>query len=331
MTEFQCIYCKQIKSASEYSNTEHIIPESFGKFDNNFTLNLLVCNNCNQYFGDNLEIDLARDTMEGLYRYNHGVKQPSDFKSLGRRSHLQIRVDEGQFEGAYVYLEYSTVTGKLVIRPIRQVGFYNAESKKYTYYSLEEIPNISDLNEKGYDLSIRNSVIALGINSDTAKEILAKSGIIIRSWGDIETLEPSEVAWDVEVEGRFDSILLRAISKIAFNYFCYWKGGDLSRQTEFDVLRSFIREGLQPSYPLIKINDQPILADEPNVGLRRLGHIITLNWSDDKKSLVSMVSLFNLNTYSVCISRNYLREIQNLAIGHFFDITNRKILQLKTM
>ncbi len=331
MTEIQCIYCKQIKPISDYSKKEHVIPQSFGTFANNMTLDQHVCNNCNQYFGDNLEIDLARDTMEGLSRFNHGVKQPSEFKSLGQRSRLKIRVTEGQFKGARVYLEYSPDTGKLMIRPIRQIGFYHPESAQYSYFLLDEIPHKSELDEKGFNLTGRNAVIALGLNSEQSKEILATKGIVLRSWGDAETLEPSEDAWDVEVEGSFDSILFRAIAKIAFNYFCYWKGADLARQTEFDVIRSYIREGIQPSYPLVVILDRPILADEPNVGLRRLGHIVTLNWSQDRKSIVSMVSLFNQNTYSVNVSRNYLDEIQDLARGHFFDIANWRILPLQAM
>lgn len=306
-----------------------MIPQSFGMFANNLTLDQHVCDNCNQHFGDNLEIDLARDTMEGLSRFNHGVKQPSEFKSLGQRSRLKIRVTEGQFKGAHVYLEYSSDTSKLMIRPIQQIGFYHPESAQYSYFSLDEIPYKSELDEKGFDLTRRNAVIALGLNSEQAKEILATKGIILQSWGDADTLEPSEDVWDVEVEGSLDSILFRAIAKIAFNYFCYWKGADLARQAEFDEIRSYIREGIQPSYPLVVILDRPILADEPNVGLRKLGHLVTLNWSQDRKSIVSMVSLFNQNTYSVSVSRNYLGEIQDLARGHFFDIANRGILPLQ--
>lgn len=331
MTEIECIYCKQMKSISNYSKKEHVIPQSFGTFANNMTLDRHVCDNCNQYFGDNLEINLARDTFEGLARFNHGVKQLHEFKSLGQRSRLKIRVNEGQFKGAYVYLEYSPDTGALMIRPLQQIGFYHLESAQHSYFFLDEIPNKSELDERGFDLTRRNAVIAIAISSEQAKEILATKDITLRSWGDAETLEPNESAWEVEVEGKFDSILSRAIAKIAFNYFCYWKGADLAKQPGFDVIRSYIREGIQSSYPLVVVLERPILADERDEKLRRLGHLVTLNWSQDRKSIVSMVSLFNQNTYSISVSRDYPGEIQDLARGHFFDTVNRKILPLQAM
>ncbi len=329
MSKIECIYCKQKKLISEYSKKEHVIPQSFGMFANNMTLSQHVCDKCNQYFGDNLEVDLARDTFEGLARYNHGVKQPHEFKSLGQRSRLKIRVNEGQFKGAYVYPEYSPDMGKIIIRPLQQIGFYHLESAQYSYFPLDEILSKSELDEKGFDLTRRNAVRAIAINSEQAKEILATKGITLSSWGDAETLEPHEGAWEVEVEEKFDAILSRAIAKIAFNYFCYWKGADLARQPGFDVIRSYIREGIQPSYPLVVVLEEPILADEPNTGLRRLGHLVTLNWSKNRKSIVSRVSLFNQNTYLITLSRDYLGEIQNLAIGHFFDTVNRTILPLR--
>ncbi|MGB6679885.1 MAG: HNH endonuclease [Candidatus Bathyarchaeia archaeon] len=331
MTEIQCVYCMQIKPLSSYLKTEHVIPQSFGTFVDNITLNQHVCDDCNQYFGDNLEIDLARDTFEGLSRFDHGVKQPSEFKSLGQRSRLTLKVSEGQFQGALVYLEYSPDTNKLMIRPIRQIGFFHPENTRYSYFPLDKIPHKSELEEQGFDLTRRNAVRALGISSERAKKILTTKGIILRSWGDAEDLEPTKNAWNVEVEGYIDTILFRAIAKTAFNYFAYWQGAVLARQTEFDVIRSYIREGVQPSYPLVSILPRPILADESDVGQRRLGHIITLNWSADRKSIVSMISFFNLITYSISVSRNYSGEIRDLTRGHFFDIVNRQIIFLQSM
>ena len=65
----KCIYCLEDKPETSYKKVEHVIPQSFGVFKNNFTLNKVVCDDCNNYFGDNLEIDLARDTYEGHSRF----------------------------------------------------------------------------------------------------------------------------------------------------------------------------------------------------------------------------------------------------------------------
>ncbi len=331
MMEIQCVYCLQTKPLSSYSNREHVLLQSFGLFHNNFTLDQEVCDDCNRFFGDNLEIDLARDTFEGLSRFNYGVKKNSEYKSLGHRSRLVIKVAEGQFKGAHVYLEYSQDSDALMIRPIKQIGFRRAGDSEYTYFLIEKIPSKPELDEQEFDLTIRNAVIALGMSSDEAKEILATKGVILKSWGDAESLEPSQGAWNVEVTASIDSTLFRAIAKIAFNYFVYWEGPDLARLAEFNAIRSYIRYGIQPPYRLVGILERPILADEAVVGPRRLGHLVTINWSRDHKSIVSMVSLLNLNTYSVSLARDFVRDVESLPKGHFFDTVNQQILPLQAM
>jgi len=54
----KCIYCVEDKPLTSFIKTEHVMPQSFGLFTNNFTLKI-VCDDCNKYFGDNLEIPMA--------------------------------------------------------------------------------------------------------------------------------------------------------------------------------------------------------------------------------------------------------------------------------
>src|SRR5574341_545889 len=97
----RCIYCLNDKPADAFTKAEHVMPQAFGRFQDNFTLNGIVCDDCNQYFGDNLEIDLGRDTVEGISRYEYGIRNPVDFKSLGKRSRLQNKkIAEGPVKGA---------------------------------------------------------------------------------------------------------------------------------------------------------------------------------------------------------------------------------------
>jgi hypothetical protein len=66
-----CIYCLQDQSQAFFTKVEHVVPQSFGRFENNFTLHGTVCDECNKYFGDNLEIALGRDTYEGGLRFEY--------------------------------------------------------------------------------------------------------------------------------------------------------------------------------------------------------------------------------------------------------------------
>ena len=68
------------------------MPELLGLFDTHtMTLNNLVCKECNQYFGDNLELYLGRDSVFGiLYRSIAGVITPSKFKKSIRHRRKRI-------------------------------------------------------------------------------------------------------------------------------------------------------------------------------------------------------------------------------------------------
>jgi len=55
---------------------EHVISDAFGTFEPDTpVLHNTVCRNCNQYFGDHLEVRYARGAIEGLLRYYKGLKR----------------------------------------------------------------------------------------------------------------------------------------------------------------------------------------------------------------------------------------------------------------
>ena len=47
----KCIYCLEDKTATDF-NIDHVIPESFGLFENNFTLIETVCSEWSRIKGD---------------------------------------------------------------------------------------------------------------------------------------------------------------------------------------------------------------------------------------------------------------------------------------
>lgn len=127
-----CIYCKDYSPKVQFTKVEHVIPQSFGKFENNPTLKC-VCNGCNEHFANNLELQLARDSAEGQLRFLAGIKSADQFKNLGNKSTTIVRLEEGEFVGAYGYREYSPALGMVQVKPCKQVGFLN-NYDKYDYY-----------------------------------------------------------------------------------------------------------------------------------------------------------------------------------------------------
>jgi len=299
----KCIYCLEDKPTNCFNKTEHVLPQSFGKFKNNFTLNKIVCDTCNKFFGDNLEIWLGRDTFEGMTRFDHNVKKAEEFKSPGKKSRLAIKVNEGPYKGAFAYCEYSEQEGRIIIKPIPQVGFKRIGETVYEYFPLEGIPEKEHL-ETNYDLKELKSIVVLGCAFEVVQKSLAEKGILFHEDGAVYPSE-HDSGLECEVTGTIDQIVFRAIAKIAFNYFAYWARPELVFDSSFHPIRRYVRYGEKTTFPFVVILEKAILGDEPLEGKRRLGHLITFDWSKNKLSLVSQVSLFNWITYSVIIAKDF--------------------------
>ncbi|MGR3303486.1 MAG: HNH endonuclease, partial [Candidatus Scalindua sp.] len=181
----KCIYCLEDKPNNFFENTEHVLSQSFGKFKNNLTLNKIVCDECNEYFGNHLEIFLGRDTLEGMSRFEHKVKKKHEFKSSGEKSRISIKVDEGHFKGAYACREYSDSEDKIIIKPIPQVGFKKIDGADYVYFPLDEIPDKQYL-EKHFSLNAPESITTLGCTSKDAQKPLSEKDITLSSKPDNE-------------------------------------------------------------------------------------------------------------------------------------------------
>ena len=99
-----CIYCLQDKSLSEFQKREHVLPQCFGTFTpDNLILKEIVCDDCNQYFGDKLELYLGRDSIWGIERYRHGIKPTKKYK----HQRMKFKVLEGALKGVIVSPLYS--------------------------------------------------------------------------------------------------------------------------------------------------------------------------------------------------------------------------------
>ncbi len=325
----KCVYCVEDKPLSSFTRVEHVIPQSFGLFRNNFTLTNSVCDDCNQYFGDNLEIVMARDTFEGASRFEFKLKTAKQFKSLGKQSRMIIKIAEGEYKGTYAYREYSKKQDKIVLKPVPQIGFLKNDRADYEYYLLDQIPHKSYLDKNEFDMKNPRAIRAFGIDVDTARQVLSEKGIKFEYQGDVGPPENPKEDLLCKVDALIDSAIFRTVAKIAFNYLAYWEGKDFLLHQSFDPCRSFIRHGRKDDYPLARVDDNPIVVDEPVEGMRRLGHIVTVNWAVDGMSIVSQVSLFNWASYRVSLARNFSGEHRNFRCGHFFNVNNGEILDLE--
>jgi hypothetical protein len=123
----ECAYCRETKPASEF-NREHVVPESFGKFVENFVLHGRVCQSCNSYFAHELELTLGRDSMEGLERFRSGIAPRKKRRHIVNEL-VRATYQGGPYDGAALEFSECPSTGRLVLNPVPQLGFSASQTR----------------------------------------------------------------------------------------------------------------------------------------------------------------------------------------------------------
>jgi hypothetical protein len=325
----RCIYCKQDLPGTSFAKVEHIIPQSFGLFQGNLVLHDKVCDPCNQALGDELDIRLARDTLQGFERFQTGVKGPSEYRHLGARSKISFKVREGLFEGSFAYIEYSTELKALALRPIDQVGLKRKSEEKYDFFRLEGFPKLGDLDLSKYDLKSPKGIIILSEKLDEARRLLESVGIPFNAGQPFSKAREMQNNPLLEITTTVDDVVRRGMAKIAFDYLANWNTVDSLLVEAFDPIRTYIRYGTAPELSMVQFVDKPVLHDEPKHGKQRVGHIVTVEWNAFHDAIISNVSLFNDLTYNIILAYGKSDIGVEVGRGSFWNIASMSVMDIE--
>lgn len=327
----KCIYCLEDKKKSEFQHREHVIPQCYGSFSpHNLILRNTVCDDCNQYFGENLELYLGRDTIEGILRYKHGMKPTKEPK---KHSRLRIEVLDNDIKGMIGEVKYSSIIRDVLLSFKEQVGFFQKEKREYIYFDIEDIPSAEQLNKDNFD--IRTSRIELIYNKKEGPgriiEKLRRKGIdfipMERASLPKTPLEREKI--NVKVTGRIDPPIMRGIAKIAFNYFSLFVDRQFVLMDVFNGIREYIRYGKGKNIDYFRPIKASLIRfdDDLSKQMRKNGgHFLMLNTQDNILSCI--LGFFINNTYLVWLTRKYPKNSQRFDIKYYFDLTTRKIFML---
>ena len=326
MLTHKCMYCLRDLDASDF-RTEHVIPQAFGTFENNLTLNESVCGECNQYFGDNLELIFARDSFEAYDRVRYGLKSLAELHDLPHERLTFALADEGEWTGLRVAL--TAKDGTLIVTPVPQVRFCGRRGDKQIFVTQAELEELDESLLREID---PNGGIAIFAPSELIAgrfiQALARMGIQFEAKNDMPPPRIDEAEIEVEVRTKIDPIVKRCVAKIAFNYLAYTSGSAFAHSESFHAIRSFIREGQELGYPVIRVTDDPILANDFRHLRQTNGHLITVNWTRDNRHVIAQASLFNRFTYHVSLARLFSGVWRPIRSGHLSDIDSRSISEL---
>lgn len=316
----KCLYCHEVKNASAF-NREHVVPEAFGTFEHNMVLQQVVCEACNTYFGSHLDVRLARDSIEGLDRYEHGVKRPRATTMFGRAGLLRARVNDGGFyQGAQVWWGPSGDGKNLVLRPVPQCGVSD-ESGKQVWFEVDKLPARSDLEDFGQGVPL--TLKPFGADFAEVEALLKEKGYAPSPLEQLGSPPPGPI--DIHITGTIDRVLMRSIAKVAFNYLAYHYEG-IARMEQFDAIRRYIRYDIVPSASPVSLSAGEFLAGLP-ADRAPLAHGVGVSWN--RGQVVGQVTLFFRFHYRVVLADGgFLFTPTLIAKGHLFDPTNRQIVEL---
>lgn len=327
----KCIYCLIDKPVSQFNNREHVIPQCFGVFQNdNLVLHKTVCDDCNQYFGDNIELFMGRDSFEGFTRIEHGIKPKKPLKS---RRRIKSKIINGEHKGVIVTEEKVGDDGQVKIKKVPQVGFFNGIQQEYIYFEMGQIPTKDYLLNNGFLL--KNETIWITGDENEYKALvkeLEEKGIKLRHDIAFSKDETNGLSVLVESTITVDRTIMRGFCKIAFNYLASQVGTNFVLSEFFNPLRSFIRYGKGDSDSFLIVNQPPILHED--IFLEKYGrkvtrgHLIVLSWAKDKDILISKLSLFNEYTYRINLCSRYKGIWIPIKVGHHFDLDKKEVTKL---
>lgn len=318
MARFTCIWCLQEKDETAF-NVEHVMPQAFGTYEQNFTLVNIVCQACNSLFSRDLEPWLARDSLEGYDRYRYGQKLTSEFRSLGRRSTTRVQIPDGPYAGAWGF----TVPGEehLGATPFPQVGFAKETDGPFEWFMLDALPTLDDIRQKGYGQQA--CLRFCECDRESVVQLLDAKGIKVE---DLASFPPPSGGMWVEQVFRPTLHHRRALAKIVFNYLAYQHGAELAMQPRFNAIRDLVLRGVEPDYDYYSVDDAPAIQGDKQGGKRALIHILFVQMLKDGVGVEGMVSLYNRFRHGFRLSRDPGPPIE--PRGHAFDFTNRQILPM---
>jgi len=320
-----CVYCLRRLTDADF-NREHVLSEAFGTFNNAQVLHHSVCRECNQFFGDELEVRFARGAFEGMLRYQNGVKTPE----IGavHLPYVAFTVPDGN-DWSGVRLSLMNDESGLRVQLIPQVAFFDSSQGRWVHVTGVEI----DAGWLSNRADLKKSQMRIYAGSPEDLEIMAlklsENGVNFRKAGDL--LPPQGLLKDsqiwVEITFTINQGIRRCVAKYAFNHLVLACGAEFVLGPDFDMIRRFIRHGGPTPYPTVVETFRPILHDDLPSARQTNGHLLTLSWAPSGFDLVGQVSLFNYITYEVSLCRHYSGALwRPIRSGLYYDV-ERKIVR----
>ena len=340
----RCIYCKEEKNSTDFSNREHVIPAGIGTFGAGIrtpTLINLVCNTCNQAMGNDLETPCIRETYLELYRSGAigtlRYQNPKlESKQIKRSQFIDLRaVITKDAKDKYLV---TLTTGNNTSNYQNSVNFRQDDEgdhwEAYSYdYLLKNRELLKSLREKS--LTLKNKENSINIIY-VSEESLIKIKHLLDSVGYKASLNlesnpignqlPSKGQIPIEISLTINDVFFRFLAKIAFNYFVKYALSKLPidiYDKAIDELRYYIRFGMKyKDLDFTPIHNPRILGQDKNIRFPNCFHLICIEYKDNR--FRAYINLYNSAGYELNLFK-HSNATNGYFIGHHFDFIHKNV------
>jgi hypothetical protein len=318
----KCIYCRS--ELPEDVSLEHVIPQSFGVFKPDLTLTC-VCDDCNHYFGSELEWPMRVESVEGAVRLQYGLKGVVGV--VGTKGVMPV-VAEGSEKDARIAIRTNR-DGKQETELLPQVGARRTPSDPYEWVLSHELSvEFANRYPKGSEFRIVGGRTFEDV--DRLVERLIEVCPTFIEHGKLNSPVSDNGKIMLHVEGEMTRAVARCLCKIAFSYMALTCGDTFALSIEFDSLRDFIRFDTGEATDRIFQKQKPIIAQEIITGERGTdGHVLTIDGRPAERLLEVQLALFNTIPYRIPMTREYMGH--RYGKGHHFNLHTWEVSELQLL
>jgi hypothetical protein len=307
----KCIYCLR-DSGVTFKGVEHVIPQAFGKFGSRTPTLNCVCDECNGYFGRNLDQLLSRETLEGVSRYTRGLAS----KETRPQKRLEIALAEGPETGNFAGMRVTVdgKTGKLM-KPPAQFHAFNFKTCKNEVYFREQIPGLvlpEDVYGKPGKDGIKGTwkvktLAASKEEHDELVEMLRAAGIDYQAGPRFPlpaagAPEGSEPDFPVEISSVVDTEHKRALAKILMNFIAWALGPEEALKPRWNFLRNYV---LQAEGAIrARITEAPFWNGQETETRRFADDSIDIGIENLNGGIVGSIQFYGHFTYQMILAEN---------------------------
>ena len=254
--ERRCVYCLEYKPSAAF-NREHVIPQAFGRFGEGSPVLDCVCELCNGRLGRELEQSFSYASVEGVHRFVAGLRPASKFRIAQASDVDGVLIKEGPLAGCIADFRPSPdgISVNMVPRP--QVGFGKTREGPFQWHSPGCLPSKEQLQQV-FGPSPPCVQWVGAVDDRQVQAELASKGMITSE--EVLVQHVPDGTAQADVLATITQRHLRAIAKIAFNYFAFVQPG-LAYLPELNDVRRYVLVGTASGNPLQSVVPRP--SDSP--------------------------------------------------------------------